>query len=390
MTYAKGRVFNDADSHIMEMPDFLSAFADPALKDKIPPIGFGSGGKTAEGKIFRYKLEGAAKAEKLERLTGLGDGLIAGPKGYDALGAFDGDERGAALDMLGFRRQLVFSTFSVAVVFDERLEPDVAYGAARAHNRAVADFCGDDKRLLGVAAIPLDHPDRAMAELEEAHRLGLGGVWVPHRTAGERSPGHSDLDPFWARMAELDMPFLLHVGGYKLQIPQEWMNTGKPVPTDWLGGGENIRAKDMTSLHHMPETFISTMVLDGVLERHPTLRGGAIELGAAWVPSMIRRLDQIADIWKKSEPELRGFTRTPSQQITDQIRFTPYPFEDVGAMIRESNDRLYLFSSDYPHTEGGRNPLGRFEASLGDMSEKTRARFYTENFADLYREAAHS
>lgn len=186
------------------------------------------------------------------------------------------------------------------------------------------------------------------------------------------------------------MPFLLHVGGYKLQIPQEWMNTGKPVPTDWLGGGENIRAKDMTSLHHMPETFISTMVLDGVLERHPTLRGGAIELGAAWVPSMIRRLDQIADIWKKSEPELRGFTRTPSQQITDQIRFTPYPFEDVGAMIRESNDRLYLFSSDYPHTEGGRNPLGRFEASLGDMSEKTRARFYTENFADLYREAAHS
>ena len=29
----------------------------------------------------------------------------------------------------------------------------------------------------------------------------------------------------------------------------------------------------------------------------------------------------------------------------------------------ESDPRLYLFSSDYPHAEGGRDPLGRFERS---------------------------
>lgn len=387
MTYAKGRIFHDADSHIMELPDFLEAHADPAFRDRMPTISFGAGGKTAEGKISRFKLEGAEKEAKVARLLDLGDGLIAGPKGYEALGAFDGPERKKALDLLGFSRQLVFSTFSAGVIFDERLEPDVAYGAARAHNRAVADFCGDEKRLLGVAAIPLDHPDRAMEELEAALALGLGGVWVPHRPAGGRSPGHDDLDPFWARLAQGGIPFLLHVGGHRLQLPKEWMNTGRPVPTDWLGGGENVRGKDMTSLHQMPETFISTLVLDGVLERHPDLRGGVIELGAGWVPSMIRRLDQIAEIWKKSEPDLRALTRKPSEQITDQIRFTPYPFEDVGAMIRESNDRLYLFSSDYPHTEGGRNPLGRFETSLGDLGEETRERFYTRNFMDLYPHA---
>lgn len=387
MTYAKDRVFNDADSHIMEMPDFLSAHADPALKEKIPPINFGGGGKTAEGKISRFKLEGQEQMEKVARLMELGDSLIAGPKGYEALGAFDGGERKQAMDLLGFQRQLVFSTFSVGVVFNEKLDPDLAYGAARAHNRAVADFCGQDERLLGVAAIPLDHPERAMEELEAAKDLGLGGVWVPHRPAGGGSPGHERLDPFWAKLAEANLPFLLHVGGYNLQLPKEWMNTGRPIPTDWLGGGENIRAKDMTSLHHMPETFISTMVLDGVLERHPALRGAAVELGAAWVPSMIRRLDQIADIWKKSEPELKNFTRKPSEQITDQLRFTPYPFEDVGAMIRESNDKLYLFSSDYPHTEGGRNPLGRFDGSLSGADEQTLSRFYKENFADLYRGA---
>ena len=34
------------------------------------------------------------------------------------------------------------------------------------------------------------------------------------------------------------------------------------------------------------------------------------------------------------------------------LAFTPYPFEDVGALIRESSPELYLFSSEYPHTEG--------------------------------------
>ncbi len=69
-----------------------------------------------------------------------------------------------------------------------------------------------------------------------------------------------------------------------MQIDAAWMNTGRPVPTDWLGTGENVRGKDMTSLHQPAETFVGAMVLDGVFERHRTLRGGVIELGAGWVP----------------------------------------------------------------------------------------------------------
>ena len=42
-----------------------------------------------------------------------------------------------------------------------------------------------------------------------------------------------------------------------------------------------------------------------------------------------------------------------------------------------------LFSSDYPHVEGGRNPIGRFERSLGDRSGAVRQRFYCDNFVDL-------
>jgi len=176
---------------------------------------------------------------------------------------------------------------------------------------------------------------------------------------------------------------VLHVGGQPIQERPEYMNTGRPVPTDWLGGGENVRSKDITVLHHSSEEFLSVMILDGVLERHRGLRGGVIELGATWVPSMLRRLDSAVEIWSKSEPELKAFTRKPSEQVREQLAFTPYVFEDVGELIAESSDDLYLFSSDYPHHEGGRNPLGRFESSLGDLSEAGRERFYSGNFLKI-------
>ena len=116
-----------------------------------------------------------------------------------------------------------------------------------------------------------------------------------------------------------------------------------------------------------------------MLERHPNLRGGAIEVGAGWVPDMLRRLDHAVDIWQRSESSLRVHKRTPSEQAAQQLRFTPYPFEDVGKFITESDARLYLFSSDYPHAEGGRDPLKRFDASLAQHSAATRLQFYAGN-----------
>ena len=109
----------------------------------------------------------------------------------------------------------------------------------------------------------------------------------------------------------------------------------------------------------------------------------SIELGAGWVPSFLRRLDLIAQIWKRSEPDLAALQTPPSELISRQMAFTPYPFEDVGSMIKESNADLYLFSSDYPHIEGGRNPLGRFASSLEGMSEAVLNKFYSENMSEL-------
>src|SRR5256885_423466 len=113
---------------------------------------------------------------------------------------------------------------------------------ADSHIMALPDFLRehadpDARSLIGVGATTLDDPDAAMAELERIIALGLGAVWIPHRPAGGRSPGHNDLDRFWARLAEAGLPALLHVGGTSIQLSPDWMNTGRPVPTDSLCGG---------------------------------------------------------------------------------------------------------------------------------------------------------
>jgi predicted TIM-barrel fold metal-dependent hydrolase len=67
--------------------------------------------------------------------------------------------------------------------------------------------------------------------------------------------------------------------------------------------------------------------------------------------------------------------------------FTPFPHEDVANLIDQSNDELYLFSSDYPHVEGGRDPIGKFSTNLTDASEQIQEKFFSENFLRLFPEA---
>ena len=382
MSYAGERLIFDADSHLMELPDFLSAHADPADRPLMPTLGEITVGQFDPGD---HVGKTGHPPEVVERLMQLGDNLTRGPKWHDALGAFSGSERSAALNLLGFKSQVVFSSFCARPTFEAPLA--ARYPIARAHNRAMAAFCQADRRLIGVAITPLDDPIMAIEEIARAADMGLGAIWISADAPGGRSPGHPAHDPLWAAMAERGMPFILHVGSAPLQIPAPWMNDGFPDRVTARGGGEVIGSKDLTVIHHASQRFISALVLDGVLERHPTLRGGVIEIGAGWAPDMIRRLDHAVDIWAKSEPHLAKMTRKPSQQIRDQLRFTPYPFEDVAAMVSQSFPELYMFSSDYPHAEGGRDPIGRFERSTASLGEYAQARFFAGNFRDLFPNA---
>ncbi len=381
MTYAGDRVIFDADSHLMELPDFLLRHAPQRERDRMPSLEEIRLADVGD-QMQSYRDADGHAPEVVAELTALGDRITRGPKWHDALGSFSGRERGLALDLLGFERQVVFSSFCATKIFDA--PADARYAAAAAHNRAMAEFCDADERLIGIALMPLDDPGAAVDGIDEALALDLGGIWIPARAPGGRSPGHPEHEPIWRRLEEARVPFILHVGSSTLSIPTEWMNDGHSERQSARGRAEVIGAKDLTVIFQAAQRFISVLVLDGVLEQFPRLKGGVIELGAGWVPDTVRRLDHAVDIWARAEPHLAEFERKPSEQFHDQLRFTPYPFEDVGALMRESDPALFLFSSDYPHAEGGRDPIGRFSRAIDGASAADQARFFGGNFRDLY------
>ena len=401
MAYAPdNRDFYDADSHVMELPNFIIDYADKEFKDLIPQVNYKASLVTDEEVEEIVNNGGKHTKEHVETQIALGDRLIAESKEIQALGAFNRTDRSVAMDMLGFKKQLVFATHSVVTPFRDlrgkakyvdkqgvKITPELRYGATRAHNRAMSDFCSEDSRLMGVGVIPLHEPELAMVELDFAIKSGLEAIWVPHYACGDRSPGHLALDPFWRKLSEEGIPFLMHVGGSPLQLDKSWSENGKPPSKDWMGGGENVRAKDMVVMHQGPETFVSMMVLDGVFERHPELKGASVELGAGWVPEMLQRLDYVVKTWSRVDKNLSEIKRKPSEQLIEQMAFTPFHHEDVSMLMDASHLELYLFSSDYPHVEGTSDPIGRFERFLVDRDEHTKNLFYSENFLKIFPDA---
>jgi uncharacterized protein len=371
-TYAGERRICDADSHLMELPDWLPSYADPGIRDRIRPLYLRGAGKLAEDAVRKAE---ARRGDEAAALALEGDLLTK--KGWHALGAFDPGERSRALDLLGFESQLVFSTFATTQFAGD--EDDVVDGGLRAHNRAMADFCSDDPRLVAVAQTLWTTPERAQAVLDDALDLGCGAVLVPSHPGRGKSPTHPDYDRFWATLEERGVPFMLHIGGAGRTLKQAFHDNGRPT-TDFMGGGENIRGKDYMTIAQVPEQLLSAMVLDGVLDAHPNLRGGCIEQGAMWVVPWLRRLDICQGTFKKTEPTLASLPERASDYVHRQLWFTPFPTEPIGWMTEQCGDDLFLFSSDYPHPEGTKNPIERFESNMDDMTDDQRDRFYRRNY----------
>jgi predicted TIM-barrel fold metal-dependent hydrolase len=131
---------------------------------------------------------------------------------------------------------------------------------------------------------------------------------------------------------------------------------------------------------------LATLIIDRVLDRFPRLKIGVIEQGASWLPGWMRAMDSAYTAFYKNEERLKAMSMKPSDFVHRQVRVTPYPHEDTGWIIANSGEAVCLFSSDYPHVEGGRNPLKRFEESLAHTPPAAKRRFYCDNFVDLMGE----
>src|SRR5215510_6249375 len=169
MPYAHRRI-HDADAHVVETAEMLRECADPVVRARLPRSFVAALAPGEDERVvaaFRAKHADAAyRAED--------EAQIMLRKNWAATGSFLAQDRPQALDLLGFESQLLFNTFvNQALLKAERGEDvDFAYGFARAHNRAMVDFCAVDPRLLPTCYVPLRDFERARAMAAEAITAG--------------------------------------------------------------------------------------------------------------------------------------------------------------------------------------------------------------------------
>jgi predicted TIM-barrel fold metal-dependent hydrolase len=359
----------------MELADFLDDFIDPVQRDRLRRRGM-----EALAPVLEDALANAQARRSDAEKAALAEDRLLADKGWHAMGGFDPDERSRALDLLGFQSQLVFATFATSMFTGSDVER--LYAGSAAQNRAMVNFCSGDERLLAVGFVPLVDPPRAAALAAEAIESGCAAVMVPSTAAGPLAPTHPELDQFWDVLSEANVPFVLHVGGGGRLLDPAFHNNDMPV-SDHLGGGENIRSKDFLAIHHSPELFLGALIFDGLFDRFPKLRGGCIEQGAGWVVSWMRHLDYGQRAFRRTEEPLRKLEHGPSEYVRRHLKFTPFPGEPVGWMIEQTGPELFMFSSDFPHPEGGKDPLAKFEETLTTTSEADQAQFFSHNMAEL-------
>lgn len=383
MPYAGERVVHDADSHLMEPADWLVEHADPAWRDRMPLLGITAIGDDPEAETPDWRAltcplhsDPAYRADESQVLL---------RKNYHAVGSFERDHRAEALDQLGFVSQLVFNTWSSGVLEAAEHDGDLAFLEAlvNAHNRGMRHFCEVDERLLPVCYVPL--ADFALAARVAAAEVAAGAaaLMVASSCPATHSPSHVELDRVWAIAQDAGVPVVMHVGGGGELLSPRYFDNGLPPVPDFHGGAENFRSIDYMAIGNPPMQTMATLLFDGVLDRFPELRWGIIEQGASWLPGWMRNLDAAWTAFSRNEERLRALSAPPSEIVRRQVRVTPYPHEDAGWIIANSAPEICLFSSDYPHVEGGRNPLKRFDGSLRDRTDDELHRFFVGNFEDL-------
>ena len=113
MSYAQHRKIIDADSHVIELDDFLITAAKDEDKNLIPSMSSQNElpviqeGLDRGRELFRKRQEDPAVMKKFD------ESILDNTKsGWNRVGAFDPIERSHALDIFGYSLQWILPTFS--------------------------------------------------------------------------------------------------------------------------------------------------------------------------------------------------------------------------------------------------------------------------------------
>lgn len=217
-------------------------------------------------------------------------------------------------------------------------------------------------RFVGTATLPLQDIDLATTELERAVReLGARLVQLPAQINGIYL-GDPAMRPLWEVIAGLDVPVFLHPDGTRdpwFQSCAMWNSIGQPI--------EECKA-------------MSSMILGGVMDRHPTL-SIVIAHGGGFLPHYASRLDRIAATRPETASEI---SKPPSAYLADFYYDTcVYDPHVLAALIARVGSHRIVMGGDYPVGEA--DPVAFLNGCESFVPEEEHAPVLGERAAALLR-----
>jgi predicted TIM-barrel fold metal-dependent hydrolase len=318
----------------------------------------------------------------------------------NAPGAYDMGRRLQVLDFTGVKRQILFP--GAAPIFAHALinkadDPNVfrsITGDRKRYGERMVDLYNDwcarqaraQDRVRPTAILIGDTPDEVYARLKRLIDAGVRAFMIsPDVPLGGVSPASPLVDPIWDLASSAGCPILAHIA-----ISENFLKTliwrEAPAFKGFMLGGEfSLDPWTLSNIHLAVQNYIVTMVLGGVFARHPKLRFGSAEFTGHWVGPLAQNMDR----WYKNAPFQgdkgdRPLKMSPSDYLRRNVRVTPFEFEPVGQYIDNFGlEEVYCYASDFPHHEGGKDPMHKFVSSLEGKSAGTLKRFFVDNAKDL-------
>ena len=233
----------------------------------------------------------------------------------------------------------------------------------------IEQWTSKDSRLRASIVVPYEDPVESAAEIR---RFGgdpnFAQVLLLSRTA--EPLGSRRYWPIYQAAAEAGLLVAVHAFGYG----------GAPITS---AGWPSFYIEEMTGHAQSSQAGLTSIIVEGVFERFPTLKLILVEAGFAWAPSLAWRLDQS---WKALKTETPHLKLLPSEYMRSRVWWTTQPMEEpeprehlldtIGWM---GWDRL-LFATDYPHWDFD-DPAHALPLRI---SEDERRAFFLGNASTVY------
>jgi len=321
-------------------------------------------------------------------------------KRAEAPGSFDMKRRDQVMDMMGVEKQLMFpgvmglqamvllATADTPEVWHKSINTNRAAYAKQlieAYNEWSVRIAAEHSRLRPVAVLMGETVEDLESEARRWLSRGIRALWMPSSILpGGRSPAHTDLDKLYDIIAQGNATLCAHVGADLGFLKTErWRDA--PAFQGYKWGGEfSLDPWTLNNMSKATENFIATIILGGVFERHPNLQYGVAEVAAHWVGPLAYSMDMWIENSGAFNKKNTGWAMRlkPSEYMQRNVRVSPFDFEDVGFYIKSFGlEDVYCYASDFPHIEGGKDPMRRFSESLEahNISEDVRRKFFVEN-----------